>query len=196
MVAARSDRPTTTSAAPAVDCSQRRIVAVVVTSCRLHARPRPLYRLTGCSSTWTAGSVRRELAVAHRGFTARPIQHHIPADAGALRMREGEPSQDPVACSALRMRLSTRRRPVTNPPLLLEACGAQRVGWQATVGCTAPAGVWLADALTEAAWAAIRTEDTYLQASCRRVAGPAPTPTARPGCGPSHPHKIVIAAYS
>ncbi len=38
-------------------------------------------------------------------------------------------------------------------------------------GRTRPGDVWLADALTEAAWAVARTCDTYLAARFRRIAG-------------------------
>ncbi|MQB02267.1 MAG: transposase, partial [Actinobacteria bacterium] len=56
--------------------------------------------------------------------------------------------------------------------------GHNESGGKRRSGKTNPGDVWLADALTEAAWAAIRSKDTY-----RRSSGaspdPVPTPTAR-----------------
>jgi transposase len=55
--------------------------------------------------------------------------------------------------------------------------------------------VWLADALTEAAWAAIRTKDTYLQAKFWRVAGPRADSHRKAKAAVAVAHKILIAAY-
>lgn len=51
--------------------------------------------------------------------------------------------------------------------------GHNESGGKRKSGRTNPGDVWLADALTEAAWGAVRTKDTYLQAKFWRVvAGP------------------------
>ena len=57
--------------------------------------------------------------------------------------------------------------------------GHNESGGKRRSGRTRHGDVWLADALTEAAWAAIRTKDTYLQAKFWRVAGRRPTGTRR-----------------
>ena len=55
--------------------------------------------------------------------------------------------------------------------------------------------VWLADALTEAAWAAIRTNDTCLQAKFWRVARPRADSHRKAKAAIAVAHKILIAVY-
>jgi transposase len=63
-------------------------------------------------------------------------------------------------------------------------------------GRTRHGDVWLADALTEAAWAAARTSDTYLAARFRRIAGPRPDSKRKKKATVAVAHKILIAAYA
>jgi transposase len=73
--------------------------------------------------------------------------------------------------------------------------GHNESGGKRRSGRTRHGDVWLADALTEAAWAAIRTKDTYLQAKFWRVAGPRADNHARSKAAIAVAHKILIAAY-
>lgn len=73
--------------------------------------------------------------------------------------------------------------------------GHNESGGKRRSGRTRHGDVWLADALTEAAWAAIRTKDTYLQAKFWRVAGPRADSHARSKAAIAVAHKILIAAY-
>jgi transposase len=62
-------------------------------------------------------------------------------------------------------------------------------------GRTRHGDVWLRDMLTEAAWAAARTNDTYLAVKYRRVAGPRPDGKRKKRAAIAVAHKILIAAY-
>jgi transposase len=73
--------------------------------------------------------------------------------------------------------------------------GHNESGGKRRSGQTNPGDVWLADALTEAAWAAIRTTDTYLQAKFWRVAGPRADSHRKNKAAVAVAHKILIAAY-
>jgi transposase len=75
--------------------------------------------------------------------------------------------------------------------------GHNESGGKRKSGRTTHGDVWLADALTEAAWAAIRTKDSYLQAKFWRVAGPGSRADSRRRrkAGIAVAHKILIAAY-
>lgn len=73
--------------------------------------------------------------------------------------------------------------------------GHNESGGKRRSGRTRHGDVWLADALTEAAWAAIRTKDTYLQAKFWRVAGPRADGHAKSKAAIAVAHKILIAAY-
>jgi transposase len=57
--------------------------------------------------------------------------------------------------------------------------GRHESGGKRRSGRTTTGDVRLADALTEAAWSAMRARDTYMAAKFWRVAGPAPPATAR-----------------
>jgi transposase len=73
--------------------------------------------------------------------------------------------------------------------------GHNESGGKRRSGRTTHGDVWLADALTEAAWAAIRTKDTYLQAKFWRVAGPRADGHHKAKAAIAVAHKILIAAY-
>ena len=73
--------------------------------------------------------------------------------------------------------------------------GHNESGGKRKSGRTTHGDVWLADALTEAAWAAVRTKDTYLQAKFWRVAGPRPDSHRKAKAAVAVAHKILIAAY-
>jgi transposase len=73
--------------------------------------------------------------------------------------------------------------------------GHNESGGKRRSGKTNPGNVWLADALTEAAWAAIRTKDTYLQAKFWRVAGPRADSHRKAKAAIAVAHKLLIAAY-
>jgi transposase len=73
--------------------------------------------------------------------------------------------------------------------------GHNESGGKRRSGQTNPGDVWLADALTEAAWAAIRTTDAYLQAKFWRVAGPRADSHRKNKAAIAVAHKILIAAY-
>ena len=73
--------------------------------------------------------------------------------------------------------------------------GHNESGGKRKSGRTTHGDVWLADALTEAAWAAIRTKDTYLQAKFWRVAGPRADSQRKAKAAIAVAHKILIAAY-
>jgi transposase len=73
--------------------------------------------------------------------------------------------------------------------------GHNESGGKRKSGRTTHGDVWLADALTEAAWAAIRTKDSYLQAKFWRVAGPRPDSHRKAKAAVAVAHKILIAAY-
>lgn len=62
-------------------------------------------------------------------------------------------------------------------------------------GRTRHGDVWLADALTEAAWAAARTKDTYLSARFWRVAGARADGRRKKKAAVAVAHKILIIAY-
>ena len=62
-------------------------------------------------------------------------------------------------------------------------------------GKTTHGNVWLADALTQAAWAAARTNDSYLQAKFWRIAGPRADDKRKKKAAVAVAHKILIAAY-
>lgn len=73
--------------------------------------------------------------------------------------------------------------------------GHNESGGKRRSGKTRPGDVWLADALTEAAWAAIRTKDTYLQAKFWRVAGTRADSQRKAKAAIAVAHKLSIAAY-
>jgi transposase len=73
--------------------------------------------------------------------------------------------------------------------------GHNESGGKRKSGRTTHGDVWLADALTEAAWAAIRTKDSYLQAKFWRVAGPRADSHRKAKAAIAVAHKILIAAY-
>jgi transposase len=73
--------------------------------------------------------------------------------------------------------------------------GHNESGGKRRSGRTNPGDVWLADALTEAAWSAIRTKDSYLQAKFWRVAGPRADGHRKKKAAVAVAHKILIAAY-
>jgi transposase len=73
--------------------------------------------------------------------------------------------------------------------------GHNESGGKHRSGKTNPGDVWLAAALTEAAWAAIRTKDSYLQAKFWRVAGPRADSHRKNKAAVAVAHKILIAAY-
>lgn len=73
--------------------------------------------------------------------------------------------------------------------------GHDESGGKRRSGRTTPGDLWLADALTEAAWAAIRTKDSYLQAKFWRVAGPRADSHRKAKAAVAVAHKILIAAY-
>ena len=73
--------------------------------------------------------------------------------------------------------------------------GHNESGGKRRSGRTTHGDVWLAAALTEAAWAAIRTKDSYLQAKFWRVAGPRADGHRKAKAAIAVAHKILIAAY-
>jgi hypothetical protein len=121
-----------------------------------------------CSTTSTGSTPPSTRSTADRGDD-RTLgrRHRAAADhpRGGTAHRRGHRGRD-------------RRRhvPLPHPPaprLVGGLCpGHNESGGKRRSGRTTHGDVWLADALTEAAWAAIRTKDTYLQAKFWRVAGP------------------------
>lgn len=73
--------------------------------------------------------------------------------------------------------------------------GHNESGGKRRSGKTRNGNAWLAEALTEAAWSAARTKDTYLAARFRRVAGPRPDGKRKKKAAVAVAHKILIAAY-
>lgn len=73
--------------------------------------------------------------------------------------------------------------------------GHNESGGKRRSGRTTHGNVWLADALTEAAWAGARTKDTYLAAKFWRVAGPRADGNRKKKAAVAVAHKILIAAY-
>jgi transposase len=73
--------------------------------------------------------------------------------------------------------------------------GHNESGGKRRTGKTNPGNVWLAAGLTEAAWAAIRTKDSYLQAKFWRVAGPRADTHRKSKAAVAVAHKLLIAAY-
>lgn len=73
--------------------------------------------------------------------------------------------------------------------------GHNESGGKRRSGRTTHGDVWLADALTEAAWAAIRTKNTYLQAKFWRVAGPRADSHRKNKAAIAVAHKLLIAGY-
>lgn len=79
--------------------------------------------------------------------------------------------------------------------------GHNESGGKRRSGRTRPGDVWLADALTEAAWAAARSTDTYLAAKFlaakfRRVAGPRRDHQRRKKAAVAVAHKLLVSAYA
>jgi transposase len=74
--------------------------------------------------------------------------------------------------------------------------GHHESGGKRRSGRTRPGDVWLADALIEAAWAAARSNDTYLAAKFRRVAGPKRDDKRRKKAGVAVAHKLLVIAYA
>jgi transposase len=73
--------------------------------------------------------------------------------------------------------------------------GHNESGGKRKSGRTTNGDVWLADPLTEAAWAATRTTDSYLQAKLWRVAGRRPDSHRKAKAAVAVAHKTLIAAY-
>jgi transposase len=73
--------------------------------------------------------------------------------------------------------------------------GHNESGGKRRSGRTTAGDVWLADALIEASWSAVRTKDTYLSAKFWRVAGARATANRRKKAAVAVAHKILIAAY-
>lgn len=73
--------------------------------------------------------------------------------------------------------------------------GHNESGGKRKSGRTTHGDVWLADALTEAAWAAIRTKDTYVTSKFWRVAGPRADSHRKAKAAVAVGHKLLIAAY-
>lgn len=73
--------------------------------------------------------------------------------------------------------------------------GHNESGGKRRSGKTTHGNVWLADALTQAAWAAARTNDSYLQAKFWRIAGPRADDKRKKKAAVAVAHKILIAAY-
>jgi transposase len=69
--------------------------------------------------------------------------------------------------------------------------GHNESGGKRRSGRTRPGDVWLADALTEAAWAAARSNDTYLAAKFRRVAGSKRDDQRRKNTAVAVAHKLL-----
>ncbi len=63
-------------------------------------------------------------------------------------------------------------------------------------GRTRHGDVWLVDALTDAAWAAARTKDTYLAARFWRIAGPRANDKRKKKAAVAVAHKILVIAYA
>lgn len=74
--------------------------------------------------------------------------------------------------------------------------GHHESGGKRRSGRTRPGNVWLSDTLTEAAWAAARTKDTYLAAKFRKVAGPRPDTLRRKKAAVAVAHKLLVIAYA
>lgn len=74
--------------------------------------------------------------------------------------------------------------------------GHNESGGKRRSGRTTNGDVWLADALTEAAWAAARTKDSSLAAKFWRVAGPRPDSHHKKKAAVAVAHKLLIAAYA
>jgi len=73
--------------------------------------------------------------------------------------------------------------------------GHNESGGKRRSGRTRHGDVWLADALTEAAWAASHTNDTYLAARFRRLAGPRANGRSKKKAAVALAHKILVIAY-
>nr|MBA2316593.1 IS110 family transposase [Euzebyales bacterium] len=73
--------------------------------------------------------------------------------------------------------------------------GHNESGGKRRSGKTMRGDVWLADALIEAAWAAARSNDTYLAAKFWRIAGPRADGKRKKKAAVAVGHKILIAAY-
>lgn len=73
--------------------------------------------------------------------------------------------------------------------------GHNESGGKRRSGRTTHGNAWLADLLTECAWAATRTHDSYLRAKFRQVAGPRPSSQDKGRAAVAVAHKILIAAY-
>lgn len=73
--------------------------------------------------------------------------------------------------------------------------GHNESGGKRRSGRTTHGNVWLADALVDAAWAAARANDTYLQTKFWQVAGPRATAGDKKKAAVAVGHKILIAAY-
>lgn len=74
--------------------------------------------------------------------------------------------------------------------------GHNESGGKRRSGRTRHGDVWLADALVEAAWAAARSNDTYLAAKFRRVAGPKRDDKRRKKAAVAVAHKLLVIAYA
>ncbi|MGH8925099.1 MAG: IS110 family transposase [Acidimicrobiia bacterium] len=73
--------------------------------------------------------------------------------------------------------------------------GHHESGGKQRSGRTRAGNPWLRAALIEAAWAAARSQGTYLAAKFRRVAGPRPDAKRKARGAVAVAHKIIIAAY-
>jgi transposase len=74
--------------------------------------------------------------------------------------------------------------------------GHNESGGKRRSGRTRHGDVWLADALTEAAWAASHTKDTYLAARFWRIAGRKSDAKRQKKAAVAVAHKILVAAYA
>jgi transposase len=74
--------------------------------------------------------------------------------------------------------------------------GHNESGGKRRSGRTRPGNKWLSDALSEAAWAAARSKDTYLAAKFRKVAGPRPDDVRRKKAVVAVAHKLLVIAYA
>lgn len=73
--------------------------------------------------------------------------------------------------------------------------GHNESGGKRRSGHTTHGNIWLAASLTQAAWAAARTNDSYLQAKFWRVAGPRADDKRKKKAAVAVAHKILVAAY-
>lgn len=74
--------------------------------------------------------------------------------------------------------------------------GHNESGGKRRSGRTRPGNVWLSDMLTDAAWAAARSKDTYLAAKFRQVAGPRRDDQRRKKAAVAVAHKLLVIAYA